>query len=208
MWIIASGSTLNYVRRDFFKDKVTVVVNEAMRDFPTTYAFAHHRESAQEAIERGLTVISSEYCRCDRGDGLNNLVGDWYQYKHPQQPVWLVMDMKPLERDLDDTLVVGSNTVTSAMDFAGRILGASDIMLCGVDSGFLDNRINYTGYNGGGPDVEWLEQQTKGGTGRPHIKAQVSLIQTVADALRKKRIGVYSLNPFVDLGLEGHDYAR
>lgn len=208
IWIIASGPSLNFVPKSFFEGKVTVVVNEAMRDWPTTYAFAHHREPAQEAIDRGLTTVASEYNRCDEADGRNELRGRWFFYRHPQQPSVLVMNMFPFNDDRDDALVVGSNTVTSAMDFAGRILGAAAVILCGVDSGSIDGRWNYDGYNGGGPDVNWEEQQTRGGSGFLHVRAQRLLIETVATALRSRGVFVGSLNPFLDLGLEGHRFAR
>ncbi len=212
IWIVGSGSSLNFVPRDFFVGKTVILINETYRDFcaPTAanvYAFAHHRKTAQEGIDRGFTVIAAEYDRCDRSDGLNNLQGGFYRYKHPQQPQMLVMDMSPLEDERDDALCVGSNTVTSAMDFAGRILGAAAIMLCGVDSGTIDGRWNYDGYNGGG-EVSWEEQQTKGGTGFPHVRAQLPLIATVAGALRARGVFVGSLNPFLDLGLEDHVFAR
>jgi hypothetical protein len=79
VWLIASGSSMNYIRKDFFRDKLTVVVNEAHRDWPTQYMLAHHRECCQEAIDKGLTVVASEYSRCDYADGLNVFHGDWYQ---------------------------------------------------------------------------------------------------------------------------------
>lgn len=237
LWIVGSGASLNFVSRSFFIDKTTVLVNETYRDLTVltdvnglggaqTYAFAHHRETAQEAIDLGFQVVAAEYNRCDRADGCNELKGEWFQYKHPQQPDTLRMDMTPLEQDDDTSLVVGSNTVTSAMDFAGRILGASTIILCGVDSGTIDGRWNYTGYNrppcigtgsrqsrcgectGCVDERDWLEQQTVGGTGKPHVRAQLPLIGTVARALRQRGIGVHSLNPFVDFGLERHSFAR
>ena len=213
IWIVGSGASLNFVDRAFFNDKTTVLVNETYREWRvdpkrgTSYAFAHHRETAQEGIDRGLHVIAAEYNRCDRADGKNDLCGQWYMYKHPQQPSTLVMDMTPFEQDDDEALCVGSNTVTSAMDFAGRILGASALILCGVDSGTIDGRINYNDYNGG-VEVAFEEQQTLGGTGRPHVRAQLALLGTVTRALRARRIGVHSLNPFLDLGLERHNFSR
>lgn len=211
IWLIASGATLNHVSPSFFKSKLTLVVNEAHREYPAVYSFAHHRETAAEAIEKGLQVVASDYCRCDLADGPNIFEGNWYSYHHPQQPKTLVMDMSPLERELDDTLVVGSNTVTSAMDFAGRILGAAAIILCGVDSGSIDGKWNYHNYNGSGHVVRYdsgLECGTMGGTGLPHVRAQISLIATVAAALRKRGVEIFSLNPYLDLGLEGHVFAR
>lgn len=152
--------------------------------------------------------MSSEY---DQGRVENGKVelqgGSWFQYKHPQQPSTLIMDMTPLEQDLDDTLVIGSNTVTSALDFAGRILGAKFVLLCGVDGGSIDGEWNYVGYNGGVPCVR-VEQRTTNGTGIPHVKAQPTLLQQVVAGLRRYGVGVGSVNPFFDLGLEGHRFAR
>ena len=59
---------MNFVKREFFEQKITVVVNEAHRDWPTWYMFAHHRECCQEAVDKGLTVVASEYARCDTAD--------------------------------------------------------------------------------------------------------------------------------------------
>lgn len=208
IYVIGSGSSLNFVPRNFFDDKITVGVNATHYEFKKlTYLFAHHREDAQAAIDNGFNVVAAEYNRCDRADGLNILNGSHCLYRHPQQPTTLVMDMSPADNDLKDTLCVGSNTVTSAMDFAGRILGASAVILCGVDSGTIDGRWNYHDYNGG-VEVNWEEQQTRGGTGFPHVRAQLSLIKTVADMLRARGVFVGSLNPFVDLGMEGHVFAR
>ncbi len=207
IWIVASGSTLNWVAKDFFADKWSIAINAAQRDFETTYVFAHHREDAAEGVRAGRTVITSEYDQGRLENG-KNTVGFAYVYKHPQQPLGLWMDMGPFEQDLSDTLVIGSNTVTSAMDFAGRILGAATIILCGVDTGTIDGEINYRDYNGGGVVLGFPDQQTLGGTGLTHVRAQASLIATVAAALRSRGTAVHSLNPFVDLGLEGHVYAR
>jgi hypothetical protein len=210
-WIVASGPTLNFISPSFFQDKLTIVINEAFREFPSTYVFAHHREASGEAIGLGLTTVVSDYCRCDVADGPNVFDGSYFSYHHPQQPDTLRMDMQPLIDDLDDTLIVGSNTVTSALDFAGRILGASTLILCGVDSGSIDGQWNYAGYNGSGKTVRYdngEECGTVGGTGLPHIRAQVALIATVVAALRARGVGVYSLNPFTDFGLENHVFAR
>lgn len=229
IWIVGSGASLNFVDRRFFDDKVTVLVNETYREFGQplhTFAFAHHCETAQEGIDRGFQVVASEYNRCDRADGLNDLRGSWFMYRHPQQPDGPKMDMTPMEQDDSTSLVVGSNTVTSAMDFAGRILGASTIILCGVDGGTIDGRLNYDGYNRPPctetksrdlrcmvcesclDERQWEEQQTVGGTGRPHLRVQLQLIGIVAQSLRVRGIGIHSLNPFVDLGLERHAFAR
>lgn len=198
VWLIGSGKSLDFVPRTFFDDKIVVGVNATHRDWPVDYVFAHHREDAQEALKLGHIVVSSEFDQGRRENGENTYTGGaWFRYWHPQQPSTLVMNMQPMEKDDPCALVMGSNTVTSAIDFAGRILGAATVVLCGVDGGSYDGEWNYAGYNGGGP-VDWLEQKTRGGTGLPHVRAQAPLLAQVIAGLTTRGVHVMSLK------LEGH----
>ena len=90
---------------------------------------------------------------------------------------------------------MSSCTTAEAIHFAAH-LGASSIVLCGVDGGMLDDRWNYHGYNNGA------------GTNPMHVRLTQPLLMAVVNALRARGVNVYSLNPFVDFGLEGHVYAR
>jgi hypothetical protein len=78
-------------------------------------------------------------------------------------------------------------------------MGAKHIMLCGHDCGTLDQRVTYAGYYADEIDAasytDWLNEIEP---------------QTIALKARLREVygcGTYSLNPFVNLGLEGHVYS-
>jgi len=204
VWLLGSGKSLDFVPRNFFNDKIVVGVNATCNDWPVDYAFAHHYEDAQHALDHGLIVVASQYDQGRAENGMNELKnGAWFQYKHPWQPKTLVMDMGPMERDDPDALVIGSNTVTSAMDFAGRILEASTLVLCGVDGGSIDGQWNYKGYNDDGT-MAWPDpdRSAPGGTAIPHVRAQAPLIAQVITGLTRRGVAVFSLR------LDGHEFAQ
>jgi hypothetical protein len=76
------------------------------------------------------------------------------------------------------------------MHFAAY-LGAKFIILAGADCGILDERDAIEGYAPGDPKPYpvWEQQLPK-----------------VAKKLRSMGVGVMSLNPFVNLTLEGHSF--
>jgi hypothetical protein len=90
----------------------------------------------------------------------------------------------------DDHLVCGPTSLHMGMHFA-VYLGARFIVLVGADCGTLDDRDAVEGYAPGDPKplAVWEEQLPK-----------------VARKLRSMGVGVMSLNPFVNLALEGHRF--
>jgi hypothetical protein len=90
----------------------------------------------------------------------------------------------------DDHLVCGPTSLHMGMHFAAY-LGAKFIILAGADCGILDERDAIEGYAPGDPKPYpvWEQQLPK-----------------VAKKLRSMGVGVMSLNPFVNLTLEGHSF--
>jgi hypothetical protein len=205
VWIIASGPSLDFVDPSFFVDKMTIVCNEAHRDWPTTYMFSHHGECCQEAIDKGLTVVTSEF-HCGQPDwGRNEFDGEYFIYKGAtQQPPWVAPDLSPLVDGSDDTLISTPSTVSEALHFS-VYLGAAAIMLCGVDCAAVDGRWNYRGYNSATVARTPTPNAGPGnGTAPEHIRLTHETLRRVVAAVRAKGVGVYSLHPWIGLGLEGH----
>jgi hypothetical protein len=90
----------------------------------------------------------------------------------------------------NDHLVCGPTSLHMGMHFAAY-LGAKFIILAGADCGILDERDAIEGYAPGDPKPYpvWEQQLPK-----------------VAKKLRSMGVGVMSLNPFVNLTLEGHSF--
>lgn len=201
--VLASGKSMDYFSPITFDEYITIGVNEVYREYPVHFVLAHHQECLQEALNyrhpRGshpFVVTSEYYCGVYAWGRmqLNTVVGlPYYTYKHVDSPHFTEIDLSVMDKP--DHLVMSSCTVAEAVHFAYH-LGAATIILCGVDGGSIDGKYNYEGYNGGH------------GTNTDHIRVTLPLLQKVVDEVRRRGTAVYSLNPFMDLGLEGHRFER
>jgi len=92
---------------------------------------------------------------------------------------------------------VGSTGVHGAMHLA-CMLGASNIILVGVDCGLLDGKTNHGEYVSGnlasGDVLDWLARWDG------HLRQVKNVLIDVYG------VRIYSLNPFVNLNLEGHEW--
>lgn len=106
----------------------------------------------------------------------------------------------------DNKLVIGSSTIATGIHL-GAYMGAKNIILIGHDCGTLDGEPNFNGYhtdstykiahkNGKTDYIKWLKK----------IEEQTITLKK----LLKKKYGcnIYSLNPFINFGLEGHVYSK
>ena len=196
--VVASGATMNHVDIEALRGFPMIVVNEMFRQVRPVghrYALAHHHEHVQEAINAGWRVVTSEYDCGFKAWGQHAFRGDYFTYKTQENNLVPTPNISAIERDADDELVISACTVAEAIHFAYH-LGASTVILCGVDGGSLDGEYNLRGYNGGA------------GTNPQHVRLTYDCLMAVVTALRAKGLRIYSLNPFVDLGLEGHRYER
>ena len=111
------------------------------------------------------------------------------------------MDLSVISNE-SSRLVVSHSTITTAMHLAAY-MGAKNIIIVGHDCGFLDGKAVFDGYYSDltvppwksiDDHMSWLgqiEEQT------------LSVKQRLAEVYGTR---VVSLNPFVNLGLEGHIY--
>lgn len=193
IFVVASGKSLDYLPTSVFANQLVVGVNQAYRDFPCDYVVMHHGDDGQDVINRGMTLVASEYDCGERLRGRNVYEGDYYTYAHIENPQTSGIDLGAL--DTDDRLAISASTTAEAVHFAAH-LGASVIVLCGADCGRLDGEINYGGYNGGA------------GTDPTHIPITEPLLLRLVNAIRRRGVVVCSLNSFINPGMEGHIYSR
>ena len=205
IYIIGSGSSLDYIPKSFFQDKVTIGVNTVCNHVPCKYTICHHYCVLQPIIDSGETiVVTSEYesCvlnSCIRGfkgpykhDGTYEnvpylpLKGTYYYYKHSNQGYESIKIV-----DKDGWLTAGGTIVTEAIHFA-YFLGAKNIILCGVDGGFIDGKTNVTGYSSP--------------TNSDHMKNVQKQLEQISSWVRGRGVPVMSINPFINFTLEGHHF--
>lgn len=189
IYVIGSGNSLDYIDKSFFDGKICVGMNYAHLYFPLTYSISHHHEHVQDMINQGVITVTSEYDMCMFQREIHHLEGDYFIYKHKAQG-FVNVDFSDF--DNPESLACGGTIATSAIHLAFR-LGATSIILCGLDGGSLDGNWNYSGYNDP--------------TNIGHTMRVQPQIDAVSNLIRERGVGVYSMNPFTNFRLEGHTFA-
>lgn len=195
VWVLASGPSMNYIDPDFFIHKVSIGVNEMYQFFPLTYVVWKESRNPDPQEWGATVIITSQYDSGNLELSKTEMDMDHFVFEHAQNE----------NQDIDfsvigtDKLVVSYSTITSAMHLAAY-MGAANIILCGHDCGTLDGKMNLDGY----PqsimgDLQyriWIKE----------IEPQTTMLRAELQVEYDCRI--YSLNPFINLGLEGHEYKR
>lgn len=194
IWIIAAGPSTGFVDTSFFANKITIGVNRVWTRFVTDYLVVKEQNVLQAAIDSGATVIASKHHCGELEYAENKANGSFYVFEHRSNELANV--------DLDvigtDEIIVSYSTITSAMHLAAY-MGAANIILVGHDCGGLDGKLNFDSY----PDPLCKDP----GFYR-HFLGQIEPQSIkVRDRLREVYgCNIYSLNPFLNFGLEGHKY--
>jgi hypothetical protein len=196
IWLIAAGASMNFVDPAFFDDKITLGVNAVHRRFRCSYLVLRTMTLAEEACRCGASLIMTEH-EMGRlhGDQSKLPVTAWY-FSHLSRALHQPIDLSVIGTD---QIVVGASIIVSALHVAAY-LGARNIILCGHDCGSLDGEIAFEGYYDEVRDLigKWrmlnrFEEQT------------VAVREKLHEVYGCR---VYSLNPFVNFGLENHTYRR
>jgi hypothetical protein len=195
-WVFGSGATLNFIDPAFFDRKLVVSTNLAAMSFGLSpdFVFSNHHSNINSPAEKSPDTI---------------FVVNRYETPEPVEyvkgmPNVVVSDSKTVHNsfgsfdpygrdkpDRPDQLVFGSTSTHGAMHLAA-LLGAIDIVLVGVDCGVLDSVVNVTDY----PE----QTQRSFPVWNDHLVVMRNWLRDTYGAR------VYSLNPFVNLHLEGHRF--
>ena len=198
IYVVASGPSAGFIEPEFFDNKVAIGVNEAWLRFPNLdYLVRKEAERSQAAYMSGIPLVISRHNCGVLAYALNRLDGpsDYYVFEHADNQLSNV-DLSVIGTD---KLIVSWSTITSAMHLAAY-MGAANIILVGHDCGLIDGQHNMQGYptalNGEKFYLDWLTK----------IEPQSILVRAALQEHYGCRI--YSLNPFLNLGMEGHEYSR
>lgn len=184
IYVLGSGPSLNFVKPEFFQNKIAISSGLAYEHFSCVYAVG---KDVPEQFPRvnDIKIIASKHIFGGRGR-LNIMHCDYY-FDHQ-------LNMKDQIRWPEgDQIVVSWSTITSAIHVAAY-LGAATIILCGHDCGTIDGTSRYGEYYNQGCDLDWV------------TKIEAQTIQVKDWIKRKYDCDIYSLNPFINLGAEGHVY--
>ena len=196
IWVLAAGPSAEYVEPEFFNGKVLVGVNRVWVKFDPDYVVIKEGQVVTQAALAGWPIIASKYHCGANNYALNEAPGEVYIFEHEHNHLEKV--------DLDvigtDKIVVSYSTITSALHVAAY-MGAANIILVGHDCGFLDGQRNFEDYpepiaTTPGFYEQFLEK----------IEPQTLAVKQRLWEVYGCR--TYSLNPFINFGLEGHTYER
>jgi hypothetical protein len=193
IWVLGSGPSLNFLCPQFFQDKITVSTNLSARTlgFVPDYVFTHYQEDAKDLLTDSRIVVT-----------LAKSWRDGSPFPKPQDPDIVLVEQDSYTPPAEawspethpprkDSLVFGSSSIHGSMHLAAW-LGASHIVLVGADCGTIDGENRVAGYPPGG-DTPWSIFNEH------HRLMKEYLIQEYG-------VTVYSLNPFINLNLEGHTF--
>jgi len=195
VWVLGSGPSLNFIDPAFFADKTVVSTNYSARTIGITadYVFSHYHHVALDLLLEGSIAVTLKQDTVTHKEwGL----GDWEtlclvhqdSYAAPGD-AWNPFDRNPPR---PDSLAYGSSSLHGAMHLAAH-LGAAHIMLVGADCGTIDDKHRVDEYPVDG-HKPWLLYN------KHHQLMKAWLIAHYG-------VTVYSLNPFINLNLEGHTFA-
>lgn len=199
VYVVASGPSAGFIAPDFFANKVTIGVNEAWLRFPNL-DFLVRKEAVRSltAYASGIPLIMSRYNCGVLNYTQNRIEGpdDYFVFEHLNNELQRV-DLSVIGTD---QIVVSWSTITSAMHIAAY-MGAANIILVGHDCGTIDGHANMPGYPASPITdeygyINWLSR----------IEPQSIMVRERLKEVYGCR--VYSLNPWLNLGMEGHRYAR
>jgi hypothetical protein len=201
IYVLGSGPSLSFIDAGFFRNKIVVATNEVaerMGLYAVTRTVYTHSHYHVETVELALRY-PKHYFFCPNGDRgfegtpkqfLDNLT---YYPHRPTKYDFNVDDAWPLSGGL----IVGSTSTHGAMHLA-CLMGASNVILAGVDCGMIDGAANQEGYVSGNlasPDpLPWLARWEE------HLRS------VKARLVAEYGVRIYSLNPFMNMNLEGHTW--
>lgn len=198
-YVVGSGPTLDYVDPAFFEGSNVIAVNEAgqrlgLYDMRVNlHTFSHYHniiELAEKYPHHSFHLPEGD--RGFEGKAPAAPSNVTFHHHYPTQ-----FNFDPSRKWPEGGILVGSTSVHGAMHLACK-LGASNIILVGVDCGLLDGKANHDSYVSGnlasGDVLAWLARWDD------HLR-QVKRV-----LIDEYGVRVYSLNPFVNLNLEGHEW--
>ena len=157
--------------------------------------------SVKKLDSLGIPLIFSEHYKGHRKKELNRPEhSDSYMFKHNPRSESLMEELPTLG---EDELIVSKSSVTSLLHLAAY-MGASNIMLCGHDCGTLDNNLYYTDYT----EKDWKSAGNWRGIGTWISRLEVESQLVRAFLMKRYGVNIHSLNPFLNLSLEGHEFKK
>lgn len=204
IYVFASGASLDYIPCSYFDDKICIATNRVgfeygLRDY---WVAGHHYEVAKYYRKIGC---KAPMVLPDKD--INNLEmesspddDDIFRFPASKQYYadFSVADHFPTQHD---RLVVGSSGFHTAIHLA-QYMGASTVIIAGLDQGQLDGQTNFKNYSQHPHNQNTNKHETD-----HSFNVWEMHTRQVVEKIRQLGCNVFSLNPFMNWNLEGHKYS-
>lgn len=202
IWVIAAGSSMNFIDPSFFENKITIGINRVCIKFDCNYLVAKDGRGfslIKDAINNKTKILLSKHESGNPHQNLNTYDDEHWIFDHPPKP-GEKPDLSCIKSD-SDKIVVSYSTITSGIHLAAY-MGAANIMICGHDCGTIDGESTIKDY--------YKEIKPHHGSEAAYV-SWLSKIENHTAAVCHKltkeyNCNIHSLNPFINLNLEGHKY--
>ena len=203
IYVIGSGPTLGHISPSFFVNKIVICVNHTINHIPSAkvlYLVAKEpTKSMQEAAANRNAIIVM--CKHHSGVPKNPL----NEILYPD--ITVIFSAKANvahDKEQAKALERSSSTIVSGIHLAA-FMGAKNIILVGHDCGTINKQAHVSGYSKE-KAVNITENAYKKWMKKNKVEMKTLKIK---ETLQKHYdINLYSLNPFINFGLEGHKYER
>lgn len=203
IWIIAAGASMNWIFPSFFDGKITIGINEVYKKYDCQYLIRKEAKGSEDVLKYIADVDTRLIMSCwDIGNhAKRNPIYDNVLYFNHYNNKLDIIDF-PVD---DDCIIVSWSTITSGMHIAAY-MGAKNIILCGHDCGAIDGKVMFNGY------LPRFDNTADKLVDEGYLD-WVSKIESQSIMVRKwikENYGcnIYSLNPFLNPGLEGHKWTQ
>jgi len=205
IYVICSGKSCDFIDPSFFKNKITIGVNQVYRKFQTTYLVRKENNYFKKVLEEShpntIHCVTEGNCGGNDTKNVDNYIND--NSLHNKKNIYFIKHMKNMHKvgfpNNDHQLAVSYSTSTTAVHLAA-FLGAANILLVGHDCGAINGQTNFNGYY---KDIKCIP-----GKGYDKWLVQVSDDINVLKKWLYEKYGcnVYSINPFTNLRLDGNKF--
>jgi hypothetical protein len=157
--------------------------------------------SIKELDSLGIPLLFAEYYQGNSKNNKKNIPEHKNAYMFNHNPRVDSFIDKEIFELTDDEIMVSRSTVTSLMHL-GAYMGAKNMILCGHDCGKLDGNLYYDGYL----EKDWVSAGNWSGINTFLNKCENESFVVRKYLNEKYGCNIHSLNPFLNLSLEGHKF--
>lgn len=202
IYVIGSGASLGYIDSEFFENKIVICINNTINHIPTAKVMYLVAKEPNENVQKVAVKKQATIVMCKHHSGLNK--NPLNKILFPDKTFIFNPAVDVIKnKDNTESLERSSSTIVTGLHLAAFI-GAKNIILIAHDCGSLNGQMHITGYDKsnavmkGKAYTHWMATQS----------IEKKTLMAKANLKQFWNVNVYSLNPFINYGLEGNVYKK